>query len=220
MAFYLLRTHISWPESLNLHAEEEPPLINEERGYVFTGYYFYLMSSIIFLSVVLVAKHWLKSHGMLINYLLNLTSLFTIISVAFRALGILRWLFVMPNLALTYVSELNDSLRQIIILQFDHMNLYAGMAGEHMGVQLFGGVFIILLSVCLLLSRKVHRIFSISGLVLGVMTFPWSVWLNLTNDPLIFYSGVFTSVWTIGLGVYLLFQGRARYKQLKPIPVP
>ncbi|GAB3639562.1 hypothetical protein GCM10027423_01980 [Spirosoma arcticum] len=69
-----------------------------------------------------------------------------VISVIVQVVGLMRWPFVVPTLALQYVTATDAATRQATTVVFSAIHQYGGVAlGEHMG-QLFTIIYTILLS--------------------------------------------------------------------------
>jgi hypothetical protein len=102
VGFYILGSSINWPQSLGLPAAETFRLITAHPGAVFSGYYVYLLSSLLFVPIALVLRALLRGENAVTDVVLDVAAALAVLSVAFRALGILRWLFAMPTLAKTY----------------------------------------------------------------------------------------------------------------------
>lgn len=81
-----------------------------------------------------------------------------------QAIGLWRWVFVVPGLARAYVDPTaSDTAKASAESTFNLINLYGGVAiGEHIG-QLLTALFVLMLSIVLLHER--HRITAIIGFV-------------------------------------------------------
>ena len=213
-AFFILGASINWPQSLGLPAAEAFPLITENSSAVFSGYYFYLLSSLLILPMILAVLTLLKSEDSFLNLLLNIAGGFVIASVVMRALGILRWLFAMPILAAAYLdTNASPAVREFAALNFEMLNAYAGKAGEHLGVQLLTTLFMAVIGLAMLRSSRIPSWFGWWALMAAVLALPYEDLLGLDlGGMLLTISGVTTSLWTIALGIYLLVRARALSK--------
>ncbi|NET34024.1 MAG: DUF4386 family protein [Cyanothece sp. SIO1E1] len=139
-AFGILGSAIGWPDSLDLPARESLPLIHENATAVFQGYYIYLLSVIMTLPMWVLTRRALWGRMDEINRtIFNGVICICIAAVSVKVLGILRWLFAMPYLARLLVSD--PTSEPMVTMMFDILNLYAGKAGEHLGVQLFSALY-------------------------------------------------------------------------------
>jgi hypothetical protein len=121
-----------------------------------------------------------------------------------QALGLLRWVMLVPVLAATYVAPgVTETEKAMSVALFDAANHYLGMGvGEHLGY-FFTAIWTALISGLVL---RTNRIIAISGFViaLGVMSGmlePYGVPMTgLINS--ISYS--LWALWTLALGVVVL----------------
>ena len=105
VTFVILGAAISWPQSLGLPAAEAFPLITENETAVFTGYYLYLLSSVLLIAMAVALKSVLADErDSVLTVLLNIAATFGVVSGAMKILGIIRWLFAMPALAAVYLD--------------------------------------------------------------------------------------------------------------------
>ena len=198
-AFFVLAPSIDWPASLDLPASEMLPLLLEQFAAVFSGYSLYLLHAILLVPVAVALHVALGLSGVLGGT----ATAFGILASIAKALGIVRWLFVMPALAAAWVApDATEATRAAISITFDALNAYAGGVGELMGVGLFAGVWTVLLSVVLM--RRGMRMVGLFGLIAaaGLFTTLPSV-LGLENPILLTLSGIVWQLWTAALAVSL-----------------
>lgn len=83
-----------------------------------------------------------------------------------QAIGLWRWVFVVPTLARDYVSaDASEATKLAAVNTFNLINLYGGVAiGEHIG-QLLTTLFVVMLSI--VQWREGNRITAVIGLVSG-----------------------------------------------------
>lgn len=206
IAFYILGSSINWPASLDLSAEKAFPLITANQTAVFTGYYFYLGSSILLIVAALLVKSALfEKNNALLNALLSIATGFGVVSGAMKMLGIVRWLFAMPMLAEKYLDPTSSaSVKQMAILNYDLLNAYAGKIGEHIGVQLLTALFIATLSLAIMQSNRISSWFGRIGLVVAVISLPFEDMLGTKMDHLLTISGTCIGLWIIAIGIGLI----------------
>ncbi len=119
VGFYILGSSIEWPQSPGLGAEETFRLITAHPGAVFSGYTVYLLSGVLFLPIALALRALPRDADPLNKLALDVAFAFAGLSVAFRAMGILRWLFAMPALAQNHLAtDASPALREAAVLQF------------------------------------------------------------------------------------------------------
>lgn len=207
IAFYVLASSINWPESLGLDAESLFPLIFDNSESVHLGYYTYLIASILYLPIFFGLRQLLMAERY--RFLLDLAVGFLIVSVVMRVLGILRWLFAMPYLAQLYMSEeTNDTLREIAVVNYYTLDAYAGVAGEVLGLQIFGALFIALFGFVMLQSRMFPKFLGYWALLSAVLFLPLADMLAIPQAVWLTINGITFSLWTIALGIYLLIKSK------------
>jgi hypothetical protein len=171
-AFFILNGAINWPASLDEPAGVNLPLILEQRGAVVVGYGAYLAYSLLILPLSVMLYFVLKERGPS-SPLLAVAAGVGIVSALARALGIGRWLFLMPFLAETYVDPgTTGATRQAVEVAYGAFNEYAGGVGELLGVTLTGALWIVLTSVALLRSQSFPNWLGILGLLAAVLLLP------------------------------------------------
>ena len=204
-AFFVLAPSIDWPASLGLPASEMLPLLLEEFAAVFSGYVLYLAHAILLVPAAVALHVALGLRGILGGT----ASAFGVLAGFAKMFGIVRWLFVMPALAASWVApETADASRAAISVTFDALNAYAGGVGELIGVGLFAGLWTALLSIALV--RGGWRATGLFGLVAaaGLFTTLPSV-LGIENAILLTLSGILWQIWTATLAV-VLWRGAGR----------
>jgi hypothetical protein len=126
-----------------------------------------------------------------------------------QALGLLRWVLLVPVLAATYVAPgATETQRAMAAALFDAANAYLGMGvGEHLGY-LFTGLWT--LAVAVLLMREHRYVAGVGAVIaLGVlagMAEPFGVPLAGTVNAISFS---LWALWTLVLGVVMLREGPA-----------
>jgi hypothetical protein len=127
-----------------------------------------------------------------------------------QALGLLRWVMLVPGLAATYVAaDATEIEKSMAVAIFDATNSYLGMGvGEHFGY-FFTAIWTALIAVLL---WKTNRVIALVGLVIAVgviagMAEPFGVPMTgMINS--ISYS--VWALWTLVVGVVVLGQARVR----------
>lgn len=128
----ILGAAINWPASLSEPASVNLPLLAEKASAVQTGYFIYLIYSILFFVVMLLTAR-IVSENREFNGWLKATAGFAMASTLARCIGIVRWLSVMPVLAKGYVGGSAEA-QATISVAYDAINAYGGTIGEALGV--------------------------------------------------------------------------------------
>jgi hypothetical protein len=156
---------INWPKSLGDPAETMLPLLVQQASAVRFGYLVYLVYSMLFLVVALLTTRVL-SQGESESGWLRIAVGFGIASTVARCLGIIRWLVAMPALATLYTnSNTSTATRESIAVVYRVLNDYAGSIGEVLGVSLFAGLWLAIVSLKILQTRILPHWLGFFGLV-------------------------------------------------------
>lgn len=170
-AFFVLSASINWPASLDEPAGVNLPLVTEERGAVIVGYGAYLAYSLLILPLSVMLYFALK--GREASPLLAVAAAVGVVSALSRALGIGRWLFLMPFLAEIYGDPASSqATREAVEVAYTAFNEYAGGVGELLGVALTGAFWVGLTSVALLRSGRFPRWLGLLGLLAAALLLP------------------------------------------------
>lgn len=130
----ILGATIGWPASLDNPAAEQLAAIHANAGMVALGYGVYLLYSILVAPVMIGLAA--KVFGGLQRPVAATVAAFGALSALARAIGILRWLTVMPALATAHATA-DPATRGQIELVFTAVTTYGGGIGEVLGVALF-----------------------------------------------------------------------------------
>ena len=127
-----------------------------------------------------------------------------------QTLGFLRWPFLVPHLAQSYLAPgASEAQRAAAVMVFEAFHVYAGMAvGEHLGY-LSTAAWTLVISIVILRAARVPRWFGAVGgiLALGIaagLAEPAGWELGGTINTL---SYLVWALWLIGVGVTLLIRG-------------
>ena len=130
----ILAPAIGWPVSLGKPAAEQMAAIAAAPAAVMAGYGLYLLYSLLVAPVMIGLAARLR--GGLSSPLGMTVVAFATLSVLARAIGILRWLTVMPALAASHAVA-DPGTRAQIERIFSAITGYGGGIGEVLGVSLF-----------------------------------------------------------------------------------
>jgi hypothetical protein len=199
----ILGAAINWPASLSEPASVNLPLLVEKAVAVQTGYFIYLLYSILFFVVILLtAKVVSENHEF--NGWLKAAAGFAVISTLARCIGIVRWLSVMPVLAKAYVSGSVET-QATLSLMYDAINAYGGTIGEALGVGIFAGLSLISLSIAMFENKDNLKWLAVFGLLAGLAVMIQSV--ELFGIDLGAFISVLVAVlhfWLFAAGIRLL----------------
>jgi hypothetical protein len=197
-AFFILMPAINWPASLDEPPSVILPLILDQAGPVLAGYSAYLAHALLLIPLAVLLRGTLGMTAALGRMAVALG----VLAGLAKALGIVRWLFLMPGLAAAYVDPATtEAGRAAIEVVYGAFNAYAGGVGEVLGVGLFAGLWTIMVSVALL--RLGARWLAWSGFVaaLGLLSTLPSV-VGIESPLLLTLSGVFWQLWTAALAFW------------------
>jgi hypothetical protein len=129
------------------------------------GYLVYLVYSILFWVVALLTIRVLSDEEP-DSISLWIATGFGIASAVARCLGIIRWLVAMPALAILYTDpSISTATRESIAVVYRALNDYAGSVGELLGVSLFAGLWLAIVSFKILETRILPRWLGFLGLI-------------------------------------------------------
>jgi hypothetical protein len=201
-AFFILAPAIDWPASLGDPPAVILPLIREHASAVFLGYLSYLVHALLLIPVAAVLPEAL---GMASQA--RTSTLFGGLAGFAKALGISRWLFLMPGLAAAFTAPgASVATRSAIDVVYRAFNAYAGGIGEILGVGLFTGLWTLMLSAALWKARS--RVLGIAGIAAALLLFSTLLSLVGIESPvLLTVSGIAWQLWTLALAVMLWRRG-------------
>jgi hypothetical protein len=205
-AFFILMPAINWPASLSEPPAVILPLIVEQAVPVFTGYTSYLLHALLLIPLAVTLRTTLKMSSILGTAAVALG----VLAGFAKALGITRWLFLMPGLALTYTNpDASAATRDAIAVVYQAFNAYAGGLGELLGVGLFAGAWTVLISIALTRLGGGARIIGLAGFIAAgglFATLPSVV--GIESPILLTLSGIIWQLWTAALAFWH-FRARA-----------
>ncbi len=155
---------IGWPASLRLPAAEALPLVARNLGAIQVGYWGYLLTAVAMLPLALALRgfaHARGAHGLVVDAM----AAFGAAAAVLKTLGIVRWLIAMPGLAVLHAGSGDPVVRAAAEVGYTALNGYAGSVGELLGVQLFSGLWLVLLGI--VLSRIGFRLNGTAAGVIG-----------------------------------------------------
>jgi Domain of unknown function (DUF4386) len=198
----VLGAAIGWPASLGLPAAEQLVAIATHADAVALGYGLYLLYSLLVAPVMVGLAA--RACGGLQHPLAMTVVAFAALSALARAIGILRWLTVMPALASAYAGA-DPATRTQIERLFDAVNDYGGGIGEILGVSLLMALSLGLLAVGALRSGSLPRWLAAAGAVVALMLAALALpALRIELQMPVAAAVSMLSLWMLCVGVWLL----------------
>jgi Domain of unknown function (DUF4386) len=207
----ILGSAINWPKSLGDPAEVMLPLLIKNEAAVRFGYLSYLVYSIIFFIVALLIGRILSAEASL-PLGLSIANGFGLASMVARCLGIIRWLVAMPALATLYDNPtISSPNRESISVVYRLLNDYAGSVGEVLGVSLFAGLWLAIISWHILQTRILPRWLGFLGLISSTLLLVQSAKLfGVELGGFISLSVSILQLWFLAMGIVLVRLARQR----------
>jgi Domain of unknown function (DUF4386) len=201
----VLGSAINWPQSLGDPADKMLPLLVQNASAVRFGYLVYLVYSILFGVVALLMVRVL-SHEKSDSVWLRIATGFGIASMVTRCLGIIRWLVAMPALAVLYVdANTSTASRESIGVVYRFLNDYAGSVGEVLGVSLFAGLWLVIISLKIFQTRILPYWLGFFGLFSATLLFVQLAGLfGVDLGAFISVSVSVLHLWFLAIGISLL----------------
>jgi len=198
----VLGAAIGWPASLDNPAAQQLAAIATHADAVALGYGLYLLYSVLVAPVMIGLAAW--ACGGLQHPLALTVAAFGALSALARAIGILRWLTVMPALAGAHAAA-DPAQRAQVELVFGAITDYGGGIGEILGVSLFMALSLGLLCLGALrrggLPRWLAAAGVISALMLAALSLPA---LRIELHMPVAAAVSMLSLWMLCAGVWLL----------------
>ncbi len=151
---------------------EYPNILRQETGSILTKFYG-KENKLIFtwwcfaISAIPLLIAFVKIGEMPQLAVIKWATTFAVIAVMAQAIGLLRWVFVVPVLAANYVNADNPFTREIAVSDFKLIHQFGGvLLGEHIG-QLFTVIWTIVISISFLKSNTFAK---------------WKNWLGLISS--------------------------------------
>ena len=164
--FFILNAVFEFPDILREGADRVLPLFAHNQAVIVPTYYAFMLSSVLLIPLSLLLRRVLMSKGASSN-LLDVATVSGAAAGLSQILGFIRWPFMVPYLAQTYLDPASSAAtRDAITVVYEGFNRYAGMAiGEHLG-WLFLGLWLVTVSAAV--YGRLSRWLGVTGLLLGV----------------------------------------------------
>jgi hypothetical protein len=163
---FVLQAAFDFPDILREPADVALARFSEEERTIRTAYYFYMLSGVVLIPLVIVLDRVL---GRRASVLLAVATVFGIVSGVTQFLGFARWPFMISFLAEAYADpQSSAATRDAAAVTYEAFNRYAGVAvGEHLGF-LSGALWLVLFSLVVLDGRALPRWTGLAGIGVGV----------------------------------------------------
>lgn len=204
----ILGPTINWPASLSEPANVMLPLLNAQLMPARIGYFVYLIFSVLFFPVALLATR-VVSQSDTFNPLLKIAAGFAALSTLARCIGIIRWLVAMPALAAIYVDpSITPATREAISVAYTTLNGFGGSIGEVLGVDLFAALWLALLSITILRQTVLPRWVGGFGVVAAALLLGATIEMfGIDIGALIIATTSGIQLWFIAAGIVILRRG-------------
>jgi hypothetical protein len=195
---------IGWPASLGAAPADQLAAIHAHPEAVAWGYGLYLLYSVLVAPVMTVLAA--RVFGGLQHPMAAVVAGFAALSTLARAIGILRWLTVMPALAHAHAVA-DPAARMQIEALFHATTLYGGGIGELLGVGLFMALAVGPLCLAAWQRRSLPRPLAALGLLSTVLLLAvLAPALRLPLDVPMAVVVTTLTLWMWGCGIWLLRQ--------------
>jgi hypothetical protein len=162
----ILGAAFGWPDSLRFPAATQLQAIAAKPDALALGYGLYLLYSILVAPAMIVLTA--RLFGGLHTALASTVAVLAGLSALARCIGILRWLTVMPALAVVHAGA-DPAQQQVIQTLFTALNQWGGGIGELLGVSLFMAAAMGVLSVGAWMQRRLPVLLCAWGLLSAVL---------------------------------------------------
>ncbi|NTU79060.1 MAG: DUF4386 domain-containing protein [Chloroflexales bacterium] len=165
--FTLLQIQFEYPDILRQPTADVLAKFQAGGSGLVAVWYVLTLTAVLFIPVVVLLHHVLA--GQDASLTLRVATVFGIVAGLAQTLGFLRWPFLVPHLAATYLApEADAAQRAAAAIAFDAFHRYAGMAvGEHLGY-LSTSAWTFLVALLMLRAPLFGRWLGVSGMVLAL----------------------------------------------------
>ena len=196
-----------WPASLGFPASTQLQAIAAKPDALALGYGLYLLYSMLVAPAMIVLTA--RLFGGLESALASTVAVLAGLSALARCIGILRWLTVMPALALAHASA-EPGQKILIETVFSALNQWGGGIGELLGVSLFMAAALGVLSVGAWMLRRLPTLLCawglLSALLLAGLSLPA---LRIPVDVPVAAAVSLLSFWMWAVAAWLLWSRRS-----------
>lgn len=203
-AFTMLQMNFEYPDILRQPAMTVMQKFAAGGSGLIINWYLMVVSSILFIPIAVMLHPYLTRED---APYMNVATTFGVVAGIVQMLGFIRWPFLVPTLASTYLDpSTSEATRAAIEVTFTAFNQYAGVGvGEHLGY-LFTALWSVLIGFAMMNSPRFSKwlgwmgiVFAV-GILAGTLESAGIPFVGLVNAV----SYIFWAVWMIVIGVYLL----------------
>lgn len=206
-AFTMLQINFEYPDILRQPAVTVMEKFSAGGSGLILNWYLMVISSILFIPISVMLHPYLAREDS--PYMTAATTLGVVAGVV-QMLGFIRWIFLVPTLASTYLNPTtSEASRAAIEVTFNAFNQYAGVGvGEHLGY-LFTALWTILIAAAMPKSKNFSTFLGWIGAILAVGILLGT--LEPAGVPIVGAVNAIAyslwAIWIVVLGVRLLAKG-------------
>jgi len=204
VVFFLLQRAFEYPDILRKPTDYILKRFQEGGRRLTVIWYAFTLTGVVFTSVAILAPQVLAPNNTL--YIAAATTVGVLAGLV-QFLGLIRWPFLVPYLAKTYVdTTVSQATRDAITVVFQAFHRYAGVAiGEHLGY-LFTSVWTVLLATAMFQSPQFSAWLGWAGLIPAV-----GIFIGVFEESGFRAAGainaisyILWSIWLIVVGIVML----------------
>lgn len=203
-AFTLLQMNFEYPDILRQPTAYILEKFSAGGSGLVATWYVFMLTALLFIPVAVLLHPFLTRADA--KYVFLATTLGVLAGIV-QVLGLMRWAFVTPYLAQTYLAVgATQATRDMVEIVFQTLHRYAGMGiGETLGYVFTGG-WVLLISFAMFKSRYFKKWLGWIGVVLALAIFVGIFeWMGLPLAGTINALGyTLWAVWLIVVGVFVL----------------
>jgi len=204
--FFLLQRAFEYPDILRKPTDYVLRRFKEGGAPLRRLWYAFAFSAVLFTPVPVMVGQIFQPDA---PWYLAVGTALGVLAGAVQFLGLIRWSFLVPNLADIYTdSESTQATRDSVAVVFQAFHRYAGVAiGEHLGY-IFTSAWTILLCIAIVATDVVNPLFGWLGVVpaLGVLVGVLEETGFKAAGMINAISYILWSVWLIAFGIALLLR--------------
>jgi hypothetical protein len=201
--FFLLQFSFDYPNILRQPLDEVLSRFAAGGTTLIAIWYGFAMVPALFIPVAILLRRAFPEA----SPLLDLANPFAVVAGLVQMLGLVRWPFLVPELARSYLDPAaSESTRAAVLTVFSAFHQYAGVAvGEHLGY-LFTGAWTLVIAAAMLTAPLFRPwlgwlgVLSAIGILIGMLE-PAGVAVAGTINALAY---IVWSLWMVGAAVFLL----------------
>lgn len=143
--YTILTITFEYPDVLRKDTSEILTRFHETGSSLIWTWFAFALGGITLIPAYILIGQKLESKSRLVRIATNIG----VIGLVVQMIGLLRWTFVVPVLAKSFVETKNEAMKASAVMSFNTIHQYGGVVlGEHMG-QLFTIIWTVLVSVAL-----------------------------------------------------------------------